>query len=175
MTNQIDSQFLHMPAEIRNRIYALALDVRGGIYHYDHLDWDRLELPRTCRQIFMETACDYFDSKIAPLCSEGGASLPSDIEMMEAILSKFTRPQKTIINRVYVCSIRLSIRSKSAICPFIELPNLEVLMLERWAMLADVFGLGLSESFQVAWRRWTQNEVLCLRVSHTRGEPLRLD
>lgn len=42
-----------------------------GNNHYNeeqtHLQWDRLHLPHTCRQIFADAASKYFEIKILPL------------------------------------------------------------------------------------------------------------
>jgi hypothetical protein len=65
--NQQQSLLLRLPAEIRNRIFSLAMDLdQPGRSHSDHSvwetpPWDRLELSRSCRQIFAETAETYFE------------------------------------------------------------------------------------------------------------------
>lgn len=37
------------------------------ILHSENLDWNRLNLSRTCRQIFAETAAKHFEKKLLPL------------------------------------------------------------------------------------------------------------
>jgi hypothetical protein len=65
---QAVSPFLRLPAELRNTIYDLVLDLpSNGLLHHDHNTWDRLNFSRTCHQIFIETAEPYFTTKILAL------------------------------------------------------------------------------------------------------------
>ncbi|KAF2831297.1 hypothetical protein CC86DRAFT_401838 [Ophiobolus disseminans] len=68
--SQQHSPLLRLPAELRNRIYTIAIELDISLYfHTEVLDWDRLHLYRTCRQIYAETAPQYFTSKLLPITS----------------------------------------------------------------------------------------------------------
>jgi hypothetical protein len=56
-----------MPAEVRNRIYELAMDTFDAHLHVDYPSWNRLSFSRTCHQIFAETAFRYFALKLLPV------------------------------------------------------------------------------------------------------------
>jgi hypothetical protein len=66
-SNQQQSPLLRLPAEIRNTIFSLAMNLdEPGRFHSDHFVWeiplwDRLELSRSCRQVFAEPAQAYFE------------------------------------------------------------------------------------------------------------------
>lgn len=67
--NQQQSRLLHMPPEIRNMIYDFAMDTSDHCLHIDKIAWDRLNLSRTCHQIYAETVARYHVKKIVPLMS----------------------------------------------------------------------------------------------------------
>ncbi|KAH6879058.1 hypothetical protein BKA58DRAFT_453270 [Alternaria rosae] len=55
--NQYHSPLLRLPAELRNKIFDLALEISAKSWqHKPDIHWDRLHLSRTSRQIFAETA-----------------------------------------------------------------------------------------------------------------------
>lgn len=65
-SNQLASPLLRLPAELRNRIYDLALDLHTSDLHEDHVTWERLSLAQSSRQLFAETAPQYFEKKMLP-------------------------------------------------------------------------------------------------------------
>jgi hypothetical protein len=65
--NQKASIFLRMPPEIRNKVYKMVMGTTHHRLHTSHFTWDRLNLSRTCHQIFAETATDYHFIKLMPL------------------------------------------------------------------------------------------------------------
>jgi hypothetical protein len=144
------------------------------MFHYDHFNWDRLELARTCHQIFTETAFAYFRAKIAPLCSKDGVSLPSDTDTIVSIFSKLTPSQKASITNVHIFGNHMQVWTRPTPRPFLDLPNLKVIALERWSISRSVFGLGDWEHHGDAWRRWTRQKTLLLTYSRSGQEPLRL-
>lgn len=65
--NQYYSPLLRLPAELRNKIFDLALELSANSWqHKSGLHWDRLHLSRTSRQIVAETA-HYFAIHIYPV------------------------------------------------------------------------------------------------------------
>ena len=66
--NQLHSPLLRLSAEIRNKIFNIALDLSARSWQHDsYFHWDRLNLSRASRQIFAETAHAYFAVHIYPV------------------------------------------------------------------------------------------------------------
>ena len=91
--NQVDSPLLRLHAELRNCIFSFALDLGSkDVFHRDHYDWDRLDLPRTCHQIFTDTAAKYFNNHILPLKEDlrflTSAALRNTISVLMPVYNK---------------------------------------------------------------------------------------
>jgi len=66
--NQLHSPLLRLPAEVRNKIFDLTLELSARSWqHESHFHWDRLDLSRASRQIFAETAHAYFAVHLYPV------------------------------------------------------------------------------------------------------------
>jgi hypothetical protein len=170
LQNQTTSPLLRLPPEIRNRIYDFTLDLKSGrIQHDDHYDWDRLELSRTCRQIYAETAADYFDLKILPLhlCE---IVIPN-IRELEATIEKFAPTQKGAITKVSITWVHHVTAGRNSLRPLVQLPHLKAFKVcesllrstysgQPWVKLIQkctpgknikiVFSAGRDESFILA-------------------------
>lgn len=60
--NFLESPLLCLPTEPRFMIYDFAMDSFSENWqHDDSLGWDRLSISRASRQLFAETAHDYFN------------------------------------------------------------------------------------------------------------------
>lgn len=66
----------------------------------DLLEWDRLSLSRTCRQIFAETAQRYFEQKLLPLSSRKGISYRG----ISGIVRKLTPSQRNCVTTISLTS-----------------------------------------------------------------------
>ncbi|KAF2831299.1 hypothetical protein CC86DRAFT_137468 [Ophiobolus disseminans] len=101
--NQHNSRLLRLPAEIRNRILELAMDIDGPApsLHDEYPLWDRLDVSRTSRQIFAETAHRYFQSKLIFFPNALHELLC--IDELELIASEvLTSPQKRAVRHVWL-------------------------------------------------------------------------
>jgi hypothetical protein len=125
--NQVDSPLLRLPAELRNRIYDLALDPDSkNVRHYDHYDWDRLNPSRTCRQIFTDTAAQHYNINILPL-QEG-------LKFFTLAALRKTTPVLTPSQKEPVVKIRWKRETQCTTrtgseCPLDALPNLREVVL----------------------------------------------
>jgi hypothetical protein len=99
--NAVNLPLFRLPAEIRNQIYGLVMDTDyQHLLHEDCFDWDRLSLSRTSRQLFAETAQDYFDNKLRDFANSG--VLLAEPGSNKVLITKLTPSQKSMITRVIV-------------------------------------------------------------------------
>jgi hypothetical protein len=102
------------------------------ILHNDYRYWSRLDVSRTCRLMFAETATRYFELKLLPLSANTVAfSGLSTSSAPPTILQSLNSIQAAHIKEVF-----LSLRQADDICwetgynwPLEELPNLQVILL----------------------------------------------
>jgi hypothetical protein len=78
--------------------YVYNPDVCGEIDHHDHPDWDRLNTSRTSRQIFAETATDYFEAHLLPVAQASWSV--GDFENDFLCLKRFAKAQKAMVRRI---------------------------------------------------------------------------
>jgi hypothetical protein len=155
--NQQNSPLLKAPAEIRNRIYELVLDVRSDRvfrppldkanyhcidynrkdnerddcdrcyythHHSEYLEWNHLDFSRTCRQIFAETAGNYFESKILPFATHVVAFSSQEANPAE-VIARLNILQRAVIKRLFLFDSQAAWTRKTL---FVELPNLKHIM-----------------------------------------------
>ena len=114
-----------MPSEIRNRIYEFALDLQSKqLHHHDKYDWNRLNVARASRQLFAETADNYFRSKILPFYEKRVCFW--DLEAMQRIIAELTQSQRRAIREVMVdeYTVRYWHASDREPCALRDLPHL---------------------------------------------------
>lgn len=160
----MNSPLLRLPAELRNLIYTFTLDLDMGVYRNASDEelkmiqplWDSLDFVRTSHQIYAETAHTYFDTKILPFLVHDSITLPDDdIEVMNTILAKLTRLQKTMVTHVHFgsCKLYKNLRNIDPACPLLDLPNLAEITYCRPNIKWNEF-YRINGAFCQRWRCW---------------------
>jgi hypothetical protein len=126
-TQNQTSPLLRLPSEIRSPIFECTLDLNSDeIQHKNHFTWDRLNLSRTCRQIFAETASRCLESKLLPLRVKG---ISSDVyRFTDDAIARLTPSQKNMITNIVFKFARITVKSPMGMkCAVDSVPHLEVI------------------------------------------------